>query len=131
MANHLQLDRTLPPHGADVFPSVSNPHLYRQTSLVTCESDGICLLEFDRVAANHLLQIDAVSCGASSGQQGFLLRDPVSDFNHVVAIFSVDGTGTASVQGPFYMAAGERPTIQLNSTNQALCSIFGTLWTTP
>ena len=49
------------PAKALVFPGASNPNFYRQGVLAPCGFAG-CTLGFDKIPANHLLQIDRITC---------------------------------------------------------------------
>jgi hypothetical protein len=127
--SQLGMPQALP---GEVFPTVSDPHLFRQRVLVKCGADSTCVFKFDKIEANRLLQIDTISC-AASGNLGDLFKSPevAVDAAHLIGVFPLtDGVG--AISGPFYVAAGERPTIATNGTEgeSAFCAIFGTLWST-
>jgi hypothetical protein len=115
------------PAKALVFPGASNPNFYRQGVLAPCGFAG-CTLGFDKIPANHLLQIDRISC-QSDFTNGVLYRGPeiVPDAAHMVAVLNGTSGRVSSTSGPFYLAAGEKPTIVVDA-NSTFCSIFGTLW---
>lgn len=122
----------VPSRGALVFPTVSDPHFIRQAELVTCTNQS-CVLSFDKIDANRLLQIDTITCSAGGENPGgglYRNSDIAFDAAHLVVIFPIGSGGVTSVSGPYYMASGERPTIVVSSPSTAYCSIFGTLWTT-
>jgi hypothetical protein len=125
-----------------VLPAISNPRPYRNGLQVTCNrtsaiGSNLCVMNFGKVAAGHVLQINKISCIVNQGTailfNSQLVVDGAHVFGFVLPPFNSGGTGGQG-SGPFYFNAGEKPILlgqATTPTDTAICSIFGTMWQTP
>jgi hypothetical protein len=120
--------------------AISNPRPYRRTRIVTCDttllgSPGTCLIGLGNVPAGQLLQIDKIDCAGLEGaflERVILFNTKLTFDDHLVANFPTGPTHILIADGPFYFRQGEVPRIATAghaTTDQAYCSVTGTLWT--
>jgi len=74
-----------------------------------------------------LLQVDTISCVASSGNDFFLLRSSKIDVGHIIGVAKFP-----TLNGPLYFLAGETPTLAMggSATDTLKCFVSATLWHT-
>jgi hypothetical protein len=127
--------------GSPVLPAVSDPQPYRQMRIAACDKTLLglansCLIGLGRIPVHHVLRIDTINCGglfpSIAGSVQLFDTNVQLDADHLVATFpSISDFVVAS--GPFYFKEGEVPrfvTVGQAPTDQAYCSVAGTLWTT-
>jgi hypothetical protein len=118
---------------------VRDPQPYRQTRLSACDRTllGVpnsCLIGLGKIPVGRLLRIDTINCAgifpSIVGVAQLFNTNVALDADHLVATLpNISDTVVAS--GPFYFKEGEVPrilTVGGAPTDQAYCSVAGTLW---